>query len=71
MSRPTKFESKIQEVVFTFIVVPVVLIVGVLVISDIVFQRLGGEIVKWLLAVPGILAALRIYFKTKLQEIHW
>ena len=71
MSRPTKFESKIQEAVFTFIVVPLVLIVGVLVVSDIVSQRFGGEIVKWLLAIPSILLALAAYFKIKLKEIHW
>lgn len=71
MPRPTKFESKVQEAVFTFIVVPLLLIVGVLVVSDIISQRFGGEIVKWLLAVPSILLALGVYFKTKLKEIHW
>ncbi|MBN2331289.1 MAG: hypothetical protein JXC85_05740 [Candidatus Aenigmarchaeota archaeon] len=71
MPRHTKYESKVQEAVFTFIVVPLVFIFGILIVSEVISSQIGGEIFKWFLFSAGTIVALAIYFRKKLSEIGW
>lgn len=71
MPRKSKYEQKVEEVIFKFIVVPFVFIIGLLIVSEIISQQIGGEIFKWFLFGGGLIVGLAIYFKKQLQEIKW
>ena len=71
MARKSKYERKVEEAIFRFFVVPVIFIIGLLVVSDIISQQVGGEIFKWFLFGGGLLVGLAIYFRKQLQEIKW
>ena len=71
MSRPSKYESKVQEAVFKFIVVPFLFVIGLLIVSEVISQQIGGEIFKWFLFGGGLLVGLAIYFKKQLEGIKW
>jgi len=71
MARKSKYERKVEEAIFRFFVVPVIFIIGLLVVSDIISQQIGGEIFKWFLFGGGLLVGLAIYFRKQLQEIKW
>ena len=71
MARKSKYERKVEEAIFRFFVVPVIFIIGLLVVSDIISQHIGGEIFKWFLFGGGLLVGLAIYFRKQLQEIKW
>lgn len=71
MPRPTKYESKVQEAAFKFIVVPLLFVLGIYIVSVFISDQIGGDIFKWFLFGAGSLAALAIYFKKQLKEIKW
>ncbi|RLJ00955.1 MAG: hypothetical protein DRP06_00565 [Candidatus Aenigmatarchaeota archaeon] len=71
MSRPTKYERKVKEAVYIFIVVPLIFVIGIFIVSDFISRQMGGEIFKWFLFSAGTLSALVFYFKEKLKDSKW
>ena len=71
MPRLTKYESKIQEVIFKFLIVPFIFVLGIYLISDFISHQIGSDVFKWFLFVAGTLTSLALYFKKHLQEINW
>ena len=71
MPRLTKYERKVQETVFKFIVVPLLFVLGIYIVSDFISKEIGGDLFKWFLFGAGSLSALAFYFKKHLDEISW
>ena len=64
-----KYQRKLQEAVFTFIIVPVLFISGAVLVS--LLLGLVKEPGFGFLITGGIITALWVYFKRCLKDIKW
>ncbi|MBS3090801.1 hypothetical protein J4433_03485 [Candidatus Pacearchaeota archaeon] len=72
MTKPTKWESEVQEAAYKFFAVPVIFLIG-LYVASVIIQEFTGitDFFRWILFSAGLIGAIVYYFKKHLSEINW